>query len=144
MAWSVDRLGRSLQDLVEFLTNLHALKIDLFLKTQGIDTTTPAGKMLFHMVAAIAEFEHDLISERTREGLKAAKARGKLGGRKPSYSVHQAQTARDLHAKGELTAEEIGRVIGVSRATVFRMVKDERPVESAPRKRTVAGTRNAR
>jgi DNA invertase Pin-like site-specific DNA recombinase len=137
----LDRLGRSVQNLVELVERFRQMGVELVVLTQGIDTTTPAGKMLFHMVAAIAEFEHDLISERTREGLKAAKARGKLGGRKPSYSVHQAQTARDLHAKGELTAEEIGRVIGVSRATVFRMVKDERP---APAKRTVAGTHNAR
>jgi Resolvase, N terminal domain len=64
MAWSVDRLGRSLQDLVEFLTNLHALKIDLFLKTQGIDTTTPAGKALFQMMGVFAEFERAMIQER--------------------------------------------------------------------------------
>ena len=64
MAWSVDRLGRSLQDLVEFLTNLHALKIDLFLKTQGIDTTTPAGKALFQMMEVFAEFERAMIQER--------------------------------------------------------------------------------
>ena len=69
------------------------------------------------------EFQRELIVEGTKEGLAAAKARGKLGGRKPSYTGHQAQTARDLHAKGELTAEEIGRVIGVSRATVYRMLK---------------------
>ena len=73
MAWSVDRLGRSLQDLVEFLTNLHALKIDLFLKTQGIDTTTPAGKALFQMMGVFAEFERAMIQERVRAGLRRAK-----------------------------------------------------------------------
>ncbi len=78
---------------------------------------------MFHLLGAIDEFQRELIVEGTREGLAAAKARGKLGGRKPSYTDHQAQTARDLHAKGELTAEEIGRVIGVSRATVYRMLK---------------------
>jgi DNA invertase Pin-like site-specific DNA recombinase len=69
--------------------------------------------------------QRELIVEGTREGLASAKARGKLGGRKPSYTEHQAQTARDLHAKGELSAEEIGRVIGVSRATVYRMLKND-------------------
>ena len=64
MAWSVDRLGRSLPDLVEFLTKLHALKIDLFLKTQGIDTTTPAGKALFQMMGVFDEFERAMIQER--------------------------------------------------------------------------------
>lgn len=75
--------------------------------------------MLFHVVAAMAEFERDLIAERTREGLKAAKARGKLGGRKPFCSPEQARQARRMHADGELTAEEIGRVLGVSRAIVL-------------------------
>ena len=73
----------------------------------------------------LERFQRELIVEGTNEGLAAAKARGKLGGRRPSYTEHQAKTARSLHAQGELTAEEIGRVIGVSRATVYRMIKDD-------------------
>jgi DNA invertase Pin-like site-specific DNA recombinase len=69
MAWSVDRLGRSLQDLVGFLSELHALKIDLFLRQQGLDTTTPAGKAMFQMMGAFAEFERAMIQERVRAGL---------------------------------------------------------------------------
>src|SRR5262249_51960716 len=69
MAWSVDRLGRSLQDLVAFLSELHALKIDLFLRQQGLDTTTPAGKAMFQMLGVFAEFERAMISERVRAGL---------------------------------------------------------------------------
>jgi DNA invertase Pin-like site-specific DNA recombinase len=69
--------------------------------------------------------------EGTNEGLAAAKARGKLGGRKPSYTEHQASTARSLHAEGKLNADEIGRVIGVSRATVYRMLKDDTAQQSA-------------
>jgi DNA invertase Pin-like site-specific DNA recombinase len=80
MAWSVDRLGRSLQDLVEFLANLHALKIDLFLKTQGIDTTTPGGKAMFQMMGVFAEFERAIIQERVRAGLRRAKDEGKTLG----------------------------------------------------------------
>jgi DNA invertase Pin-like site-specific DNA recombinase len=121
----LDRLGRSVQNLVELVSGLGERGVELVVLTQGIDTTTPAGKMLFHVIASIAQFERDLIAERTREGLKAAKARGKLGGRKPAYTPQQAKVARDLKADGELTAEEIGRVIGVSRATVYRMLKEQ-------------------
>jgi DNA invertase Pin-like site-specific DNA recombinase len=74
MAWSVDRLGRSLQDLIGFLSELHALGIDLFLHQQGLDTTTPAGKAMFQMLGVFAEFERSIIQERVRAGLARAKA----------------------------------------------------------------------
>src|ERR1700680_2756758 len=83
MAWSVDRLGRSLQDLVGFLSELHALRIDLFLHQQGLDTTTPAGKALFQMMGVFAEFERSMIQERVRAGLARAKSEGKRLGRPP-------------------------------------------------------------
>ena len=83
MAWSVDRLGRSLQDLVGFLSELHALRIDLFLHQQGLDTTTPAGKALFQMMGVFAEFERAMLQERVRAGLKRAKSEGKRLGRPP-------------------------------------------------------------
>src|SRR5207247_1398601 len=81
MAWSVDRLGRSLQDLVGFLSELHALRIDLFLHQQGLDTTTPAGKAMFQMMGVFAEFERAIIQERIRAGLARAKSEGKRLGR---------------------------------------------------------------
>src|SRR5262249_54306827 len=77
MAWNVDRLGRSLQDLVAFLSELHALKIDLFLHQQGLDTTTPAGKAMFQMLGVFAEFEQSIIQERVRAGLARARSEGK-------------------------------------------------------------------
>ena len=83
MAWSVDRLGRSLQDLVGFLSELHALGIDLFLHQQGIDTTTPAGKAMFQMMGVFAEFERAMIQERVRAGLKRAVSEGQTLGRPP-------------------------------------------------------------
>ena len=83
MAWSVDRLGRSLQDLVGFLSELQALRIDLFLHQQGIDTTTPAGKALFQMMGVFAEFERAMIQERVRAGLRRAVSEGKQLGRPP-------------------------------------------------------------
>src|SRR5438034_11659644 len=83
MDWSVDRLGRSLQVLVGFLSELHALGIDLFLHQQGLDTTTPAGKAMFQMLGVFAEFEHSIIQERVRAGLQRAKREGKRLGRPP-------------------------------------------------------------
>jgi DNA invertase Pin-like site-specific DNA recombinase len=83
MAWSVDRLGRSLQDRVGFLSELHALKIDLFLRQQRLDTTTPAGKAMFQMLGVFAEFERSMIRERVRAGLARAKDEGKRLGRPP-------------------------------------------------------------
>jgi DNA invertase Pin-like site-specific DNA recombinase len=81
MAWSVDRLGRSLQDLVVFLSELHSLGIDLLLHQQGLDTTTPSGKAMFGMMGVFAEFERAMIQERVRAGLARAKAEGKRLGR---------------------------------------------------------------
>src|SRR6187200_1058227 len=81
MAWSVDRLGRSLQDLVGFLSELHALRIDLYLHQQGLDTRTPAGKAMFQMMGVFAEFERAMIQERVRAGLARARSEGKRLGR---------------------------------------------------------------
>ena len=81
MAWSVDRLGRSLQDLVVFLSEIHAAGVDLFLHQQGLDTTTPAGKALFQMMGVFAEFERSMIQERVRAGLRRAQDDGKKLGR---------------------------------------------------------------
>jgi DNA invertase Pin-like site-specific DNA recombinase len=81
MAWSVDRLGRSLQDLVGFLSEIHALKVDLYLPQQGLDTTTPAGKAMFQMMGVFAEFERAVIQERVRAGLRRAVDEGKQLGR---------------------------------------------------------------
>jgi DNA invertase Pin-like site-specific DNA recombinase len=83
MAWSVDRLGRSLQDLVGFLSEIHALKVDLYLHQQGLDTTTPAGKAMFQMMGVFAEFERAMIQERVRAGLRRARGEGKRLGRPP-------------------------------------------------------------
>ena len=90
-AWSVDRLGRSLQDLVGFLGELQAVKCDLYLHQQGVDTTTPAGKAMFQMVGVFAEFERSMIQERVKAGLARARAQGKRLGRPPlSAKVERA------------------------------------------------------
>jgi DNA invertase Pin-like site-specific DNA recombinase len=100
MAWSVDRLGRSLQNLVGFLDELHALKIDLFLKTQGIDTTTPGGKALFQMMGVFAEFERSMIQERVRAGLQRARREGKRLGRPPIAPKLKERIQEALKAPG--------------------------------------------
>jgi DNA invertase Pin-like site-specific DNA recombinase len=110
MAWSVDRLGRSLQDLVAFLSELHALKIDLSLKQQGIDTTTPGGKALFGMMGVFAEFERSMIQERVRAGLERARREGKRLGRPPIAPNLRERIQEALKAGGSVrkTAAQFG------------------------------------
>jgi DNA invertase Pin-like site-specific DNA recombinase len=120
LACSVDTLGRSLQDLVGFLSELHALRIDLFLHRQGLDTTTPAGKALFQMMGVFAEFERELIRARTSEGRARAKARGVHMGRPPKLTVHQRQEALGRRA-GIETLTDIARSYNVSHATISRL-----------------------
>jgi DNA invertase Pin-like site-specific DNA recombinase len=119
MAWSVDRLGRSLQDLVNFLSELHALRVDLFLKTQGIDTTTPSGKAMFGMLSVFADFERSIIQERVRAELVRARREGKRLGR-PSIAADVEQrilTALKAGKSIRKTAEECG----VNASTVQRV-----------------------
>jgi DNA invertase Pin-like site-specific DNA recombinase len=119
MAWSVDRLGRSLQDLVNFLSELHALKIDLFLKTQGIDTTTPSGKAMFGMLSVFADFERSMIQERVRAGLKRAKDQGKRLGRPPLPEATKERIEAALRAKDRKEGvRKIAARFGVNPSTV--------------------------
>lgn len=121
----LDRLGRSVKHLVDLVLQLRERGIDLVVTQQGIDTTTPAGKLLFHVLAAIAEFEADLISERTRDGLAAARARGRTGGRKKSLTDRQAAVVRDMYESRKHTVNEIAETFGVSHMTVYRYLRAE-------------------
>ena len=94
MVWNVDRLGRSLRQLISFLDELHSKNIDLFINKQGVDTTTPAGKMLFQMLDVFAGFERSMIQERVKKGLKEAKNRGQRLGRTPSAFCSRKQNQR--------------------------------------------------
>lgn len=119
-AWSVDRLGRSLQDLIAFLSELRGAGVDLFLHQQGIDTTTPAGKALFQMMGVFAEFERAMIRDRVNAGLARAKAQGKqLGRRKIAVKVERAIRA-DLEAGGA-GIQKVARKHGVGTGTVQRI-----------------------
>jgi len=122
MTWSVDRLGRSLQHLVTFLDELHSKKVDLFLHRQGIDTTTPAGKMMFQMLGVFAEFERAMIKERINAGLARARAQGKTLGR-PKVSVKVENKIKKLRATGK-GIRKIARVLRVGVSTVKRVVDE--------------------
>ena len=122
MAWSVDRLGRSLQDLVGFLIELHAVGVDLYLHQQGIDTTTPAGKALFQMLGVFAEFERSMIQERVKAGLRRAKAQGKTLGRpKVSRDTEKAVLAARATGTGK---RKIARQLGIGVSTVNRILSE--------------------
>jgi DNA invertase Pin-like site-specific DNA recombinase len=129
MAWSVDRLGRSLQDLVSFLSELHALHIDLFLHQQGLDTTTPAGKAMFQMMGVFAEFERSMIQERVRAGLRRAKDEGKRLGRPRIPAELEARILGALKAPDRTEGvRKIAARFGVDPSTVQRI---SRPFEGA-------------
>ena len=122
IAWSVDRLGRSLQDLVAFLSELHALKVDLFLHQQGLDTTTPAGKAMFQMMGVFAEFERAMIAERVRAGLRRAKDEGKQLGRPRIAPELEKRILGALKAPGRTEGvRKIAARFGVNPSTVQRI-----------------------
>ncbi len=124
-AWSVDRLGRSLQDLVGFLTELQALGCDLYLHQQSLDTTTPSGRAMFQMCGVFAEFERGMIRERVKAGLARAKERGTRLGRPPVKSSVEAHI-RELRAKG-IGILKIGRMIGVGTSVIQRVLGEAPP-----------------
>ena len=122
MAWSVDRLGRSLQDLVGFLSELHAMRIDLFLHQQGLDTTTPAGKAMFQMMGVFAEFERAMIQERVRAGLARVRSEGKELGRPPIAPELEGRIREALNKPGRTEGvRKIAERFGVAVGTVQRI-----------------------
>jgi DNA invertase Pin-like site-specific DNA recombinase len=120
IVWRLDRLGRSLKHLIEVVEELEAKGVGFRSVTEAIDTTTSGGKLVFHIFAALAEFERTLIRERTKAGLAAARARGRKGGRKPALEGKRLAQARALRADPSLAVEDICKTLGVSRATFYR------------------------
>lgn len=126
VVWRLDRLGRSLQHLIETVTDLHARGVGFKSLTEQIDTTTPSGKLIFHLFGALAEFERDLIRERTLAGLQAARARGRRGGRPRLLgSAKKVALVRALYADQTTTVAEICQTLHISRATLYRYLKAE-------------------
>ena len=119
-AWSVDRISRSLHDLTGFLKDLHALKVDLYLHQQALDTSTSTGKAMFQMVGVFAELERAVIRERVMAGLARAKAQGRKLGRKPTGAPVVRKIERAL-AKGDRGIRKIARELGVGVGTVQRV-----------------------
>ena len=103
IVWKLDRLARSLKDLVEIVQDLHDREIGFKSLTESIDTTSSGGRLVFHIFGALAEFEHDLIRERTKAGLQAARARGRKGGRKPSMSDSDVRKAAAMLSDSQIT-----------------------------------------
>jgi DNA invertase Pin-like site-specific DNA recombinase len=122
-AWAVDRLGRSLQDLIAFLSDMNAKGIDLYLHQQGIDTTIPSGKAMFQMLGVFAEFERAMIQERVKAGLQRAKAAGKVLGR-PSVSVDTKSRILELKAEGK-GIRKIASELHTGVGTVTRILQEQ-------------------
>jgi DNA invertase Pin-like site-specific DNA recombinase len=122
VGWRLDRLGRSLPHLITTMTSLEERGIGFKSLTENIDTTTSGGKLIFHIFGALAEFERNLIRERTTAGLTAARARGKRGGRPQALTVRQLGIARELYKKRYPIAE-ICRTLKISRATLYRYIR---------------------
>lgn len=121
----LDRLGRSLPHLIDTLTGLDERGVGFHSISEGIDTTTSAGRLMMHILGAIAQFERDLIIERTRAGLAAAKARGRTGGRPSTITPEKLAVARQMHGAKTHTMAVIAETIGVSRATLYRHLGTE-------------------
>lgn len=118
--WRLDRLGRSLRDLVEIVTTLADRNVGLRSLHESIDTTTPAGRLTFHVFAALSQFEAELVRERTRAGLDAARQRGARLGRPRSLGPEQLEMARTLMTNPNISAAQVARQLGVHRATLYR------------------------
>lgn len=131
----LDRLGRSLANLIEIAADLQRRGVDLVVLDQGIDTTTAVGRMFFQILGAIAEFEHALMSERTMDGLTAARARGRTGGQKPKLKARQIELARSMYeetdadGKRRYTVQQIANEFGVTRPTIYRVLGDQEKTE---------------
>ncbi len=126
VVWRLDRLGRSLKHLIETITHLNNRKIGFKSITENIDTTTSGGKLVFHIFGALAEFERDIIRERTNAGLNAARSRGRLGGRpkaKTLDSPKKVALGQSLYDNENNTIEEICKTLHISRATLYRYIK---------------------
>ncbi len=131
VVWKLDRLGRSLKHLIETVNLLHKRGVGLLSLQEKIDTTTSGGKLIFYVFGALAEFERELIRERTRAGLQAARARGRRGGRPAKLTTPQIAIAQRLLQDPTVSVAEICRTLQVSRSTLYRYCPQTKSVEIA-------------
>lgn len=123
VVWKLDRLGRSLKDLIDRVDSLRHGGISFRSLQEALDTSTPAGQMIFHVIGALAQFERDLIRERTRAGLESARARGRKGGRRFKLSPPKIKQLVALYESKTIPVEEIAKTFGITRVSVYRYLK---------------------
>jgi DNA invertase Pin-like site-specific DNA recombinase len=123
VVWRLDRLGRSLRHLIDTITALQERGVGFKFLTENIDTTTSGGKLVFHIFGALAEFEREIIRERTQAGLASARSRGKVGGRPKALSAKEVQILRNMAADKSLAVADICKTLGIGRTTFYRYVK---------------------
>lgn len=124
VVWKLDRLGRSLPHLVQTITELQNRKVYFMSIQEKIDTTSPGGKLIFHVFSALAEFERDIIRERTLAGLAAARLRGRKGGRPRKITAEMIESARELLADNKRSVREVAKVLHISTTTLYRYLKE--------------------
>lgn len=125
IVWRLDRLGRSLKHLIETVTTLRSREVGFRSLTEGIETETSGGRLVFHLFACLAEFERAVIQERTRAGLAAARSRGRRGGRPKIMDARKIAAARAMRTEPSNAAADICRALGISRATLYRSLKNQ-------------------
>ncbi len=131
VVWKLDRLGRSLDHLIETIKELQKREIGFRSLTQQLDTTTAGGMLIFHVFAAVAEFEKELIRERTRAGLESARSRGRLGGRPKVLDKMKEEMIGSLYDAKKLSIADICTAAGVSKATLYRFLESRRKIIAA-------------
>lgn len=122
VVWKLDRLSRSLKDLLHVIDRIELAKAGFRSITEAIDTTTPAGRMMMQMLGAFAEFERAMTRERTRAGLDAARQKGRIGGRRSKLNQEQKEEARRMVARGEKSAADVARLFNVHPSTISRLL----------------------
>lgn len=123
VVWRLDRLGRTLKQLIELINDFNSRGVGFRSLQENIDTTTSGGKLVFHIFGALAEFEREVIRERTRAGLQAARARGRLGGRPRALDAKKTALARSLYENREHPIQDICDTLGISRGTLYKYLK---------------------
>jgi DNA invertase Pin-like site-specific DNA recombinase len=145
VVWKLDRLGRSLRHLIDTVAELQRRDVGFRSLQESIDTTTPGGKLVFHLFGALAEFERDIIRERTNAGLAAARARGRAGGRPLRMTLEKVAIARQMYDTHEHPVAVIAGTLGVSRASVYRHLGlDAQATASSSSSSASAGSRRGR
>jgi DNA invertase Pin-like site-specific DNA recombinase len=126
IVWKLDRLSRSLKDMLNILETVNKAGSGFRSLTEGVDTTTPAGTMVMHMLGAFAQYERSMVSERTRMGLRAAREAGRIGGRRPKLPKLQRAEAVQMVQSGSKTISEVARLFETHPSTIYRLVAESR------------------